>query len=102
MLLYGADTPNQLVLGMNSWGPFWGQNGTFKMTFSDLSALLDHGEACAPTEVAYAPLNGDEEPSPPSESEPTPLEEVDPDESEPDAELELVLPEESPDPDVRT
>jgi hypothetical protein len=44
--LIGINVPGQYVIGMNSWGPYWGVNGRFKLSFLDLGVLLaDQGDA---------------------------------------------------------
>lgn len=44
--LIGVNVPGQYVVGMNSWGPGWGVNGRFKLSWDDLGVLLaDYGDA---------------------------------------------------------
>lgn len=49
-LLYGIE--GDVLLFKNSWGSGWGDNGSFRMTISDLQSLLDDmGEAIASVEL---------------------------------------------------
>ncbi|QBQ74839.1 hypothetical protein [Caudovirales GX15bay] len=51
ILARGVSVKKQYVLLHNSWGPDWGNNGTAKVSFDDLEALLDDdGEACIPVQ----------------------------------------------------
>lgn len=44
--LIGVNVRGKYVTGMNSWGPSWGNNGRFRMTWTALDTLLkDWGEA---------------------------------------------------------
>lgn len=48
-----VDLVKSYVVGRNSWGPDWGINGDFKITFADLGSLLDRGgESCVPLKRA--------------------------------------------------
>lgn len=42
----GINTGNYLVYLANSWGPMWGLQGYFTMSFDDLGQLLDEGGDC--------------------------------------------------------
>jgi hypothetical protein len=44
--LHGVDVEEKVVIGTNSWGSAWGDNGMFRIRFEDLDMLLrDSGEA---------------------------------------------------------
>lgn len=48
--LYGVDVTRGFVRGVNSWGPSWGINGRFKMSFDTLRQALEaSGESCTVT-----------------------------------------------------
>lgn len=45
-LAYGASTREQFITCRNSWGPEWGVQGSFRLSFDDLASLLaEQGEA---------------------------------------------------------
>lgn len=45
----GVNYQTQLVTFLNSWGPRWGRNGRFYMTFQDFAALLaEQGDVTVP------------------------------------------------------
>lgn len=51
MLLIGANDRTRAVRGVNSWGPQFGQNGRFWMSYDDLSRLIsEDGEICSAIE----------------------------------------------------
>lgn len=44
--LLGVDTHTKMVIGINSWGPSWGREGQFALSWGDLDRLLhENGEA---------------------------------------------------------
>lgn len=48
-LLIGLDVEKEQVIGRNSWGPTWGVEGLFRMSFTDYAKLLaDNGDAVVP------------------------------------------------------
>lgn len=50
-LLVGLNVEKGYVTALNSWGVNWGKRGFFRMTFSDLDALLDdQGDCTVPSE----------------------------------------------------
>lgn len=49
----GIDYQHLEVLGLNSWGPGWGQHGIFRISFADFQALLaDDGDVVVPHGVS--------------------------------------------------
>ncbi|MBP9918725.1 MAG: hypothetical protein KBF43_09080 [Dermatophilaceae bacterium] len=42
-LAYGLNVPREYVLALNSWGPAWGVKGRFRVSFTDMGALLARG-----------------------------------------------------------
>lgn len=53
VVLDGVNTVNRFVRGLNSWGPDWGNKGTFRLTFEALEALIvADGEVCMAAEIA--------------------------------------------------
>jgi len=41
--LIGVNVEHEYVIGMNSWGPYWGLNGRFRMRYDTLNQLLMSG-----------------------------------------------------------
>jgi hypothetical protein len=49
-LAIGVDYERQQITGLNSWGPTWGKNGRFFLSFTTMRRLLaEQGDAVAPT-----------------------------------------------------
>lgn len=56
ILAYSVSEPGEFVRLHNSWGPGWGEQGTCKVSFTDLDRLLrEQGEACIPVIRKYGP-----------------------------------------------
>lgn len=50
-LLYGVNTVTRKFAALNSWGEYWGRNGTFTIKIDDMGKLLARdGEACLAVE----------------------------------------------------
>jgi hypothetical protein len=48
-LALGVDYERQQITGLNSWGPTWGKNGRFFLSFATMRRLLaEQGDAIAP------------------------------------------------------
>ena len=51
--IHGINIKSKYVVGTNSWGKSWGQNGRFKISFDNLGALLvDRGDAVTLVKLA--------------------------------------------------
>jgi hypothetical protein len=71
-LALGVDYETETLTFLNSWGPSWGANGRFKISFADFAFLLNQeGDATAPVVPVVAPLP-EPEPTPVPEPEPVP------------------------------
>ena len=47
--LLGINVRGQYFTALNSWGSNWGDNGRFRIGFSDMESLLDdHGDVAVP------------------------------------------------------
>lgn len=58
ILCIGVNVKGKYFRLHNSWGRDWGQNGEAKITFDDLSRLLEEqGEACIPLARTLGPLS---------------------------------------------
>lgn len=66
-LMIGADSKAQVFTFANSWGPDWGVNGTFKMSYADYQRLFNRqGDACVAVELPLTP-------PPPPTPDPSPV-----------------------------